>query len=394
MLTDRGWAALGASLALFVLWVALGEPELLSIGLLLAIATTVAFVFVRRSNPSIVVTRRLSPNLVHEGEQTVVEASLTNVGARQVWNLTAEDEIAGLGAARFAAARLAPEETATATYQILCKPRGIYQVGPLRVSVSDPLGLADRSQLVGQPDRLIVYPPVEQLSGLPVLRGLDPSMYASQPEFSHRGGEDFYTLREYQTGDDLRRVHWPSTAKLDELMIRQLETPWQSRALVFFDPRGSSFDSPEAFEKAVSGAASVIRHLLSSGFDADLWTGGAPISSAEPGSYAKSMEALAGVQPTDGLDLRAAALRLQRGGRGGALVMVTGIPDNELLAVGQLFTHNFASTLLMSVAQQTSTHVAHFQRGGTLTMAIKPDGSWAHAWLNSTKAPWPTASAG
>ena len=48
-------------------------------------------------------------------------------------------------------------------------------------------------------------------------------------------------------------------AKLDELMIRQLETPWQSQALVFFDGRGSSYDSVDAFEKAVSGAASVIQ---------------------------------------------------------------------------------------------------------------------------------------
>jgi hypothetical protein len=164
--------------------------------------------------------------------------------------------------------------------------------------------------------------------------------------------------------------------------------------LVFFDSRGSSYESVEAFEKAVSGAASVVRHLLTSGFDADLWTGGAPISSAEPDSYAKSMEALAGVQPADGLDLRAAALRLQRGGRGGALVMVTGRPDGELLAVGQLLTRNFASTVLMSVAQQASATLAGFQRGGTQTMSIKPDGSWAGAWLNATSAPWPTVSAG
>ncbi len=192
----------------------------------------------------------------------------------------------------------------------------------------------------------------------------------------------------------LRRVHWPSTAKRDELMIRQLETPWQSRALVFFDARGSSYDSVEGFEKGVSGAASVIRHLLTSGFDADLWTGGAPISSADPDSYAKSMEALAGVKPADGLDLRAAALRLQRGGRGGALVLVTGIPDGELLAVGQLLTRNFASTVLMSVSQQASATLASFQRGGTLTMSITPEGSWAGAWLKATSAPWPTVSAG
>ena len=70
-------------------------------------------------------------------------------------------------------------------------------------------------------------------------------MCASRPEFSRRGGEDFYTLRSYQEGDDLRRVHWASSAKLDELMIRQMETPWQSRALVFFDVRRRATRTPK-----------------------------------------------------------------------------------------------------------------------------------------------------
>jgi hypothetical protein len=150
----------------------------------------------------------------------------------------------------------------------------------------------------------------------------------------------------------------------------------------------------EALEKAVRGAASAIRHLLVSGFDADLWTGGSPIISADPDSHAKSMEALADVQPMDGLDLRAAPYGYRGADGGGAMVMVTGLPDGELLAVGQLLTRNFASTALMSVAQQASATLAGFQRGGTLTMSIKPEGSWAAAWLNATSAPWPTVSAG
>lgn len=394
MLTDRGWAALGAGLALFVLWVALGEPELLSVALLLTVATLAGFIAVWRTRLDVSVSRRLSPNLVHEGEQTVVEASVINDGRRQIRNIVVEDEVAGLGSARFAAARVSRDERVTATYQILCKPRGVYDVGPLRVSVTDPLGLARRSREAGKTDRLIVYPAVEELSGVPALRGLDPSMYASQPEFLHRGGEDFYTLREYQTGDDLRRVHWPSTAKRDELMIRQLETPWQSRALVFFDVRTSSYQSLEAFEKAVSGAASVVRHMLSSGFDADLWSGGTPISSSEPNPYARAMETLAGVQPEQGLDIRTAALRLQRRGHGGAMVMVTGVPDNELLTVGQLLTGNYASTVLMSVSETPPTSLTAFQRTGTITVSVPPTGSWAAAWLKAVETPWVTASAG
>src|SRR5207245_397722 len=84
--------------------------------------------------------------------------------------------------------------------------------------------------------QLTVYPRVDPILPLPQTRGHDPHAGADHPT-ALGSGEDFYALRAYQVGDDLRRVHWPSTARLDELMIRQQEMPWQGRATVVLDVR-------------------------------------------------------------------------------------------------------------------------------------------------------------
>ena len=236
MISDRGWSAIGAGVALLVLWWALGEVELLATGLLLLGAVVVGATLVSRTTPSISVTRQLRPNLVHEGDQAGVTVQLTNTGKRTLRNVVLEDTVSNLGSARFAIGKLRRGQTVTATYQILCRPRGIYMVGPASIAVQDPLRMATSTFATEDGDRLIVYPSIEDLEGFPVVRGLDPTVHAARPEFSHQGGEDFFTLREYQLGDDLRRVHWRSSAKRDRLMIRQLETPWQARALVMFDP--------------------------------------------------------------------------------------------------------------------------------------------------------------
>ena len=74
-------------------------------------------------------------------------------------------------------------------------------------------------------------------------------------------GDEFLTLREYELGDDLRRVHWRSTARTGELMIRQDEARWRSRAAVVLDVHPDGHDD-ESFEVAVEAAASVVARLV------------------------------------------------------------------------------------------------------------------------------------
>ena len=428
MLTDRGWAALGVGTALGLLWILLGEVELFAAGVVVLSVLVAAVVLTRRSRPEVSVVRRLTPSLVHEGDRAAVDVVITNRSRRRLTNATFSDEVGSLGRAVFeagiiaggqAADAIAPADrspfedvrwlgvlrtadalqmyhrqktAADAEYQILCRPRGVYPVGPVTATVSDPLRLSTVSARVDAFDRLIVYPEVEDLVGFPMTRGRDPAMQASRPEFSRRGGEDFYTLREYVQGDDLRRVHWPSSARRDELMIRQLETPWQSRALLILDVRMNAYESHECFEKAVRGAASMVRHLGREGFDADVWAGG---SGATPvAQYSTVMETLAVVDREDRLDIRAVGARLKAVGRGGALILVTGVPDSDLLEVQRLMAREYRTTVVLSATETSSSGEIAFQRAGAVTVNVTPTGSWAEAWTKATQKSWSSVSSG
>jgi uncharacterized protein (DUF58 family) len=390
MPTLRGWALSGAGLALLLLWYALGDAELLLVAVFLIMAQLVAVAYVRLNQPHVSLNRRLGSAAVHDGDTTSVTVLMENRSRRSLGYLTLEDDVNLLGIATFEVARLKKGESTTATYRVTCRPRGVYRVGPTLVRTTDPLGLAEFHSGTGPIDRIVVYPAVEELTGFPIVRGQDPAMQASRPEHSRRGGEDFYTLREYQRGDDLRRVHWPSSAKTDELMIRQLETPWQSRALVLLDVRAGSYQSNEGFEKAVSGAATIVTHLVGSGFDADLWAGDAePIDASR---YGPAMERLALVQPDPSIDIQAVASRIRQKGGGGALVIVTGIADRPLLAVQQLLSSDYPTTVLMTVSSVTSQTLAGFHRAGVSSVSIEPHEPWSPAWMATMRASWTSAS--
>ena len=391
MPTTRGWALLGAGLALVVLWWLLGDEELLLAASLLILGQAVAIGYVHLHSPELRLGRRLGATAVHNGDTVQVTLTLRNPGKRSVRNLSVVDEVQELGLATFEIAAIEPEGAASATYRVSCRPRGIYRVGPVHAVTNDPLGLAELPAPDGPIDHLVVYPSVERLSGFPVIRGQDPTMAASRPEHAQRGGEDFYTLREYQRGDDLRRVHWPSSAKTDQLMIRQLETPWQSRAMVLLDVRSSVYESADAFETAVSGAASVITHLVESGFNADLWAGDPHAIDAR--RYAAAMERLALVQPSPEVDMQAVATTIRQKGGGGALVIVTGTADRALVSVQQLLTRDYPTTVLLGASSTTPQTLAGFHRLGVTTVTIPPGEQWAPQWLASIGEAWDAVSA-
>ena len=394
MPTTRGWAALGAGVALVVLWVVFGERLMLAVGLFLILAIGGGLAYVRSTVPRVGVTRRLTPFQVHDGDRAVVEVTLMT--GRRIAQATILDEVSGLGTARFVADRIEPHDPMTARYEVLCRPRGIYMVGPAVVKVRDPLAMTEAGGTAGRIDRLVVYPAVEDLEGLPLGRGHDPTVNTSRSSFSQTGGEDFFTLREYQQGDDLRKVHWRSTAKRDELMIRQLETPWQSRALVLLDPRTSAYPDTEAFEHAVRGAASAFRHLFRNGYTPTLWSGsgsGTIVGGSE--AYGIAMEELAAVVPAPVVDLRSALSRLRRNGlAGGVLVMVTGVPDDPVLGMYRILGNDFYRTIVMSSGPSSGDALVQFARTGATTILSQAPDRWAGAWKQGMERSWSTATAG
>lgn len=394
MPTTRGWAALGAGTALLVLWIGFGEQLLLGAGAMLLLSVGIGWIYVRRIAPRVAVGRTITPIQVHDGDRAIVELSLSS--SRRLWRVSVADDVEGLGSATFVADHVDAADPMAARYEVLCRPRGVYKVGPARIMVRDALALAEAGGTAGTIDRLVVYPAVEKLDGLPVVRGQDPNVNTSQMNFSQTGGEDFFTLREYRQGDDLRRVHWPSSAKRDALMIRQLEMPWQSRGTVLLDIRREIYPDPEVFELAVRGAASAITHLFRAGFAPTLSTVTSQstiVTSSE--SYGLAMEKLATVETQPHIDIQSVMAKLRRSGvSGGALVLVTGVPDDADIGVFRLLGRDYLKTIVMAVTDPDNEVVATFRQAGAIPVVTPAGSRWSAAWRDAMERAWSTATAG
>jgi len=393
MPTTRGWAALGIGLALPILWVAFGEHVMLAVGTFLILAVVIGIISVRAAMPRVAVSRTIAPVQVHDGDRAVVLVDL--VSSRTVHSATVIDKVHGLGTARFKASRLEANEPVEARYEVLCHPRGVYRIGPATVILEDPFGLAQSLGATRNVDRLVVFPAVEDFVGLPTGRGLDPSADTTRASFSQSGGEDFYTLREYQVGDDLRRVHWPTSAKRDELMIRQLEAHWQSRALVLLDPRSTAYADDAAFEHAISGIASAMRHLYRSGYRPTVWTGsGSYITVDSAQGYQRAMQELAVVKARGPIDLVRVFSKRDTDGTGGVLLMMTGAPDDDAIQAFRGLDRHFDHKVVMSVAPEAANTLAGFARTGVRAIVARPGERWAGAWKEGMERSWSTATAG
>lgn len=290
--------------------------------------------------PRLEVERSLHPPKVHCGEDSRVELHLRNTARRRSPVLMVRDPFdGGRRWARFLVPPVRPSATSRAAYRLPTDRRGVFDIGPLEVSVADPFGLAERTATLAQPTQLTVYPRVDEVAPLPYTLGLDPRVGADRPTAVGGVGEDFYALRPYVMGDDLRRVHWPSTARMDDLMIRQEEMPWQGRASIVLDLRRAAH-TPESLELAISAAASIVRScclagslvrvVATDGTDSGFGVGHAHLDAIQT--------RLAGVRAGSQPQFATALAVLRRGNRGGSLTVVTTsiVPAKDLESLSRL----------------------------------------------------------
>jgi len=260
MPTRRGWSAFAAGLAVWVAARFTGSPDLHILAAGITVLPILAIGFVRWSKVRLEVHRHLSAVRMFAGSRVTVTLTLENLGRTTTSFLLLEDGVpASLGRpARLVMAGIPPRNQQSASYTLSCRHRGRYTLGPLAVFLSDPFGLARTRMTYGVENELVVYPQVEELEGRPLVsRGAGTGESAVRQLY--RSAADFYTMRSYVTGDDLRRIHWPSVARTGELMIRQDEATRRSAAVVFLDNRVAALGhrgSP-AFERGVSAAASI-----------------------------------------------------------------------------------------------------------------------------------------
>ena len=370
MITARGWTLLIGSVVLWVAGRLLGAVDLFVLGTGGAALVGLAVLLARLPGPRLDVERELHPPRVYAGTESRVELIVRNAGTRRTAVFGLRDPFdGGRRQARFLVSPLGAAESARAAYRLPTERRGIFTLGPLEASVTDPFGLASRTVQVAPASELTVYPHIDTIAPLPHTRGDDPLSGADHPTGVALSGEDFYALRAYEVGDDLRRVHWPSTARLDELMIRQNEMPWQARVTVLLDVRHRAH-SGESFEMAVSAAASIVAACWQRGSLVRLvTTDGVDSGYGSRNAHVEAiMETLASVGPTRDDRLVGVLGSLTRPGNAGGLVALftAEAPTNEVQNVARL-QFRFAS--LTVVLFERSAYDATAARGRKRTAA-------------------------
>lgn len=295
MLTQRGVAVASAGLAMWVAARLLGSPALEVVAVGVSLVPFVSLALVRSDRRRLHVKRRLPETRVVPGARFNVEIQITNGAATRSPLLLLEDRLpAALGRpARCVVASVARRSTQHINYSVLPQARGRYAVGPLTLDASDPFGLTRRRIVVDDVDHLIVTPEIEDLS-VPPQASTGKGIGGARARQLMRSGDEYYTLRAFEEGDDLRRIHWASVAKTGQLMIRQHESTRRASAVVFLDARENALGQAHgaAFERAVSCAASVGVLLARNGFALRLATTDTPATLLTEDAF---LDALAGV---------------------------------------------------------------------------------------------------
>lgn len=331
MLTRQGWIVVGLAGGLVVGGRILGTFELMVLGTIAGVLVLLAALTTGLTRVAFDVRRELRPPRLHAGGTARVGLQVTNLGSRRTPPVEMTDSVDHRRDRWLTLPPLDPDETVELSYELTTHRRGVIAVGPLRVLFSDPFGLTRLVVDAHDATELTVFPRVDPIGAIDPSRRGDPLGGVRSADAMGRSGDEFYALRPYVVGDDMRRVHWPSSARLDELMVRQDVVPLQQRTTVLADLRDSTTDA-DSFEAVVSAAASVVVRAAADQDRVRLVTSDA--GDAGMGGSHHHVEALlehlAVVGPLPAERWDATVARLARSREGGTLVVLTAGGDDPL----------------------------------------------------------------
>jgi uncharacterized protein (DUF58 family) len=333
--SGRGVVVFGAAIGLWAAARVAGSPTLHMIAVGLVVLPFATALFARWSRHRLRIRRRLSETRVQPGQRVHVELDVENQTSGQTSFLLIEDRLpSALGrSARLVIASLHPRARQQVRYSLVPRRRGRYVLGPLTVDLSDPFALTKVRVEFDERDELVVAPEVENLVGGPDSPfGTTSGLALAKHLF--RTGDEFYTMRPYVEGDDLRRIHWRSVARSGELMIRQDESSRRSNAVLFVDTRDTAVGQAHtpSFEKVVSATASLGVLLLRFGFSVRLVTSQLPPQRV---GEEQLLDALAGMSHHTSRALSTGLARLRMASASDTTLVLVGSPPppNELSAL-------------------------------------------------------------
>jgi uncharacterized protein (DUF58 family) len=323
--TTRGTSFLAAGLAATIAGLLLRERDLVSIGVLLLALPLFSALAAGRARYRLGCSRSITPKRVPAGQTAQVRLRVQNVSRLPTGLLLAEDGVPyALGTRpRYVLNGIEGGGSRDLSYPVRSDVRGKFTVGPLEIRVADVFGLVEVGHSFASRTTFVVTPRV-----LALPRAVIAGSWRGDGEGLARSvataGEDDVVPRAYRDGDELRRVHWRSTARYGELMVRREEQQWRNRVLLLLDTRRTAHagtGAASSFEAAVTAAASIGTHLAREGMDGQLITDTGLVATS--GSFEEVLlNSLAVVTQSRGTRLDGGLTALR--GSGGLLVAVLG----------------------------------------------------------------------
>lgn len=294
--------------------------------------------------PPVSVTRTASPPEVDRNAPAQVTLEFRAAPRRRPRPFTVIETVAGQK--RVASMPALPAgQVMPLVYGLDTSRRGSVTAGPMSLRRTDPFGLVVAQRKVSGSCAVAVRPRRHALRMLPTGRQRDlegPTREVSQ------GSASFHQLREYVPGDDLRHIHWKTSARTGTLVVKQLVDTTKPEVVVIVDNRTTAV-SPIDFEEVVEIAASVLHAAEQDGFPCHLLFADGRDETID-GVPIPHLDRLTDLQLTDADSLLELAEALRARGR--SLVFVTGeLAATDLVLVARI-AKDFTPAYLVSVVEQ------------------------------------------
>lgn len=345
-LTPLGGGVLATAVVATLVGIVTGTATVAALGVALGVLVGAAAVMVAEV-PQVRLDRLASPPEVARGRAAEVRLRFTSTSRGRPRTMTVIETVAGVDHIT-TVGPLPREGSVNVTYPVPTSRRGIIVSGPLVVRHLDPFGLVVADRRFGGTCMVRVRPRRLPVRLLPAGRRRElegPTRERSE------GTTAFHQLRAYTPGDDLRRIHWRSTAKHGDLLVKQMVDTTQPELVVLLDNRAEIIGESD-FEEAVDIAASLVSAAEAEGYPADLVFTVDPSLDGD-GRRLPDLDRLTAVQVAEGASLGAVADRLRVRGHG--LVVVTGDPTGPDLLTLTSLAAGAAPAFLVSVRRDRSS---------------------------------------
>jgi uncharacterized protein (DUF58 family) len=297
-MTSRGRGVLVTGVVVYAAAWTFGSRALYPVATGLVLTVALAVVWVRLSSRPPHVSRYGAARDVVEGDDVFVELLIETTSTVPPPTLVAHERAGRLGERRIELLRNGLGAY-RAVYELYAVPRGRYPFEEVRLTIEDPFALARTEIVQGEPQALVVYPRLVDLERL-FSEGGAHAQEGRRLLLQRPTGFELHSVREYVHGESLRMVHWRSTARRGQLMVKELEDAPRDEVAVLLDGDASAVVG-DSFEVAVRVAGSILQAHHRRNRRCALVVNSAARESqpiATEGHWRRALELLAATEPT------------------------------------------------------------------------------------------------